>query len=313
MEKPLQRYLALLEAESRHQLEDRVVATIKAALGPDDILPIRLSSIARKFLIEPRPELISGRHDGEIEFVPDMGTFVIRLCSSDDSSTMRQRFTYAHEFAHRFFFVRTTEGWKRALDITLEESEPAARLRARRILKGIEEALCNSIARRVLIPDEFIASHCHLHDWFESGETFSERLEASAKRVGVSRQALLIRIHGALPESERRDRYAFTLEYSKGNMTRRGAEKLRIGSGLFPSTNVVEFGRVLYPGADIGSLSPGAQSIFLEQIANPKRYPSALQLPLRNKAGKVEMLLDGWCKRISSKQLFLWGTARTTA
>lgn len=311
MNKALQRYFELLDVENRDQLENRVVAAIIGALEPNQAIPVRLSSIAPKFEILPKPEIASFPHDGEIRFDEGADAFVIRLCSQHNAWPMRQRFTYAHEFAHRFFFIRTTEGWCRAQDLAFEDSATtnSERLKARRVLREFEEGLCNTIARRVLLPDDFVATQCDLDRWFDDAKTFASRLDEAARRAGVSRQTLLVRLSGSLPANYPKSRYAFTLEVSQGTMVMRGAEKLRAGAGIFPGPNLRN--KVLYPGADIEALSPGTLTLFSDVMTSKRREAAALTLPIRDKDGEgVSILLDGWCRRMNVKQMLVWGTAQ---
>ena len=123
--------------------------------------PIRLGRVAEEFLIQRRPERSSGSGRGYIEFNKERQRFVIYLNRPSEKSGRAKnaevagrldRFVYAHEFAHRFFFVRVADGWSRALAEVGRGSGAAERLGITRSISTIEERICNGVATRLLVP-----------------------------------------------------------------------------------------------------------------------------------------------------------------
>ena len=87
------------------------------------------------------------------------------------------RFTYAHEVAHRFFSVKEGGKWCRARDLATSDLPLADEMKQKITLSRIEEGLRNSIARRVLIPDDQLHA-VDLRDWFGKGKEFLDVLTA---------------------------------------------------------------------------------------------------------------------------------------
>ena len=121
--------------------------------------------MAEEFLIQRRPERSGASGRGHIEFDTTRQRFVIVLGGAlergrgavETVALVRfERFVYAHEFAHRFFFVRVGDGWSRALAEVVEASSGAERFKIARSVPGIEEKICNNIATRLLVPREHL-------------------------------------------------------------------------------------------------------------------------------------------------------------
>ncbi len=178
--KPQRVYFDILGVPDATSLVEKIVSVVMNQVRekPAAIPPVSLAPTASDFLIDPRPIHEDLRGDGKLGYDNNRGRFVITLgrksalrqCSSGSTTvvssaihsepwsdltlTPRGRFTYAHELAHRFFFIKRDSGWVRALDLALQQINPAQRFRAQRILTTLEESLCNRIARRVLVPDD---------------------------------------------------------------------------------------------------------------------------------------------------------------
>lgn len=306
-------YLELLGASSPKQLEEQVVRTITEAMRgqPTTGTQVRLSKVARQFNIRPQPELIVGAHDGELTFEVPPGEFVIRLCRGDTASRKevqsqaRMRFTYAHEFAHRFFYVECDGKMERALTVVTRKLEVAEGMRQQITLRNVEEGLCNRIARRLLVPDEFLVQHCPVIDWLKHGESFFAKLSAAARALGISRDCLLVRLQDVAPEVT--SHCAFLVGYSKGPITQRGASNLRIISGFFPvDPNQSAYER-FYPGAEWSSFGRAALDFMAERLkaGHPVLFP--LHLGLGNREGQDSLTLQGWGRVISPQTALIWG------
>lgn len=112
-------YLDMLGVDNLKDLENSIVGQIiqiikELSRNGTTVLPIYLARVASSFLIEPKPRIIYGKNDGEIIFDEVANKFEIRLHSINPNITLKElaentryRFTYAHEFAHRFFFVES--------------------------------------------------------------------------------------------------------------------------------------------------------------------------------------------------------------
>ena len=169
-----QEYLALLQRQNLHLahvgsvqgLGDAVVQQVRRKLqvcrtwmNP----PIRLARVAEEFLIQRRPERSSESSRGYIEFDAARQRFVIYLNRSRDQrgwgsgteiGDRLDRFVYAHEFAHRFFFVRVGDGWSRALGEIVRQADGSERYGIARLISQTEERICNNVATRLLVPRE---------------------------------------------------------------------------------------------------------------------------------------------------------------
>src|SRR6185295_14642502 len=126
---------------------------------------------------EARPEYGTELGDGELVCRQSPARFVIRLnerhrvrdsaCASmwndsDDPAQLegigRGRFTYAHEFCHRFFYVPTDVGWQRAVTrVVQRETDSARQWRVMRLLGSLEEQLCSLGAGELLVPSSQLA------------------------------------------------------------------------------------------------------------------------------------------------------------
>ena len=306
------KYLKLLGAGSPKDLEEQIVRTVVRALrgGPKSTLPVRLSRVARQFKIRPRPESIPGAHDGEITFEAPPGEFVIKLCAedggvrSDPSVEARMRFTYAHEFAHRFFYVESGETWERALNVVTKDLEIVEQMRHRITLRNTEEGLCNRIARRLLIPDDFLAENYSTGIWFALGEAFFTQLSAVARSLGVSRDCLLVWLQDV---AEKTSNCALIVGYSKGPITQRGASKLRIISGLFPSPVGSGSFREFYPGAEWANFGEPASNFVTGRLQAGRPVSSTAIIELRSRQAKGSLVLKGWFQIISPQSMLIWG------
>lgn len=159
-------YLNLLGEPSKADLEQKIVRTVRVALDAcgRSRPPIRLSAVAEQFKIRPSPEIVRKNQTSTIEFDEESGQFRIYLnpsvvgprteTDSQVGSHRNLRFTYAHEFAHRFLFVESRERWERALRLVVAARPSFERLSAARTLSILEERLCNRAAGRLLAPEE---------------------------------------------------------------------------------------------------------------------------------------------------------------
>ena len=74
--------------------------------------------------------------------------------SGTEAADRLDRFVYAHEFAHRFFFVRVGDGWSRALGEIVRQADASERYGIARLISQTEERICNNVATRLLVPRE---------------------------------------------------------------------------------------------------------------------------------------------------------------
>jgi hypothetical protein len=171
-------YLRILGASSFDVFAGNVTARVREALQLHGArgVPVRLSVSARDFGIRPEPDYDVAVRDGELVYSQESGFFLIRLnqkyrgatwlLTGDDVKGIetferlgRGRFSYAHEFGHRFFYVRAGSTWERAQVLAVaRESDPQKRLRDLHTLHGIEERACDNIAGELLVPTDILAS-----------------------------------------------------------------------------------------------------------------------------------------------------------
>jgi hypothetical protein len=312
-----QHYLELLCAADKKQLEDRIVTEIATAVreqvgGLDFVPPVRLSTVAENFGIRPKPQVITGNHDGEITFDEESREFVIRLCYPHLDISLGQlgksprfRFTYAHELAHRFFFVQWKDSWKRALDITTKDLASADQFKEQLGLRLLEEGLCNNIARRILIPDEMMEKYCDITTWFKNPEYLFENLSTAASRFCVSRDCLLLRLEKSGPRKHLERHCAIIIGSSAGNVTAKGKYTLRVRSGIFAHDARVGF----YPGVRAEQLGDKAHQFIVSCFA--PGTPGKGRVCVAFRIGQhPERTLNGWWRVIGQnydKRLILWG------
>ncbi|HEY6803738.1 MAG TPA: ImmA/IrrE family metallo-endopeptidase [Pyrinomonadaceae bacterium] len=321
------RYLRILKAASIEELEERIVSKLVQGLSnqiEQRVLPLKLSKIANQFLIEPRPLKISGSHDGELEYNQGKNRFFIKLCSptsaTDQPLLNRQRFTYAHEMAHRFFFVEQENVWVRAIDLaTATTLSPAERIRERRHLNHIEESLCNRIAHSVLIPDSILLERCNLDHWFGRKDALYRTLSKASNEFGVSRECMVARIGTAIRRKviEPKDgKCLMVIAKSRGTITQRGREALRVKVCFFPRKLNDQALAVPFPGFELHRFGPTAEQFF-EQGFGSGDSSGEMDLSLSlsrhsNRETQVPTRLVGWWRSYgttpSYRRLCVWGT-----
>jgi hypothetical protein len=326
-------FLNLLEAPDLQTLEDRIVGQVVGSLREmkiDEMLPIRLSRVAPQFSVRPTPEYISGSHDGEIRYDQETRLFIIRLCCDrgqlplDDVRQLpRLRFTYAHEMAHRFFFVQKAQGWIRALEAVTVALKPSLRLQELVTLSRIEEGLCNNIARRLLIPDKLLESHCPLSDWFGAGEQLFQLLTREARAFGVSRQCLLVRLQKAADGDLVKlggPNCLILVGTTRGAITSRGPMKLRVVTAILPHILEDLEIRRAHPGLGCEKLGEEVYDFTRSRLMSGQPSFGAVHLHVRL-AGTCEgegvlrtATLDGWSQILKSteksdgRSILLWGS-----
>lgn len=321
----LANYLGALSARSFKELEDRTVNELLSAwrtsVNGRTKLPVTLSAFIDKFQICPRPLVVQGQQDGEIAFDYSAGQFLIRLYSVSPRMPLktlaqlhpRMRFTYAHEVAHRFCYVLRDGEWKRAQEVATADLDHATQLKHRITLSGREEGFCNSVARRILIPAEFIQSICTIEEWFARGPGFFSALSDSARQFGVSRHCLLVRLQRELELKS--PHFVMILGLSVGPVTQRGRRTLRLLCGIMPEVNGRERSK-WYPGLDVSKFGePFFRVISDLLLSGQSRREGAITTELRLGTERP-MRLDGWFRLLrgdadgGDDRVMLWGRAQ---
>lgn len=320
-----ERYLKLLKTTSLNSMEDQIVEQLLSTMSKTpgaDRIPIRVSKIVHHFSIDPRPRLMRGPHQGEIEFDSMLGMFVITLCTETPQRPFRElaaqtrlRFTYAHEVAHRFFFLPESNRWNRARDLATASLPLPEKIKERVTLGKIEEGICNNVARRVLVPDKHLDEECPLDAWFNSGKGFFSFLSKAAKDFGVSRDCLLVRLQKKNAKSASASRFALIVGQSVGTMAKRSAYKLRILSGIFPTLPNETRPTQLFPGLELSHLGEALFQFVSERLEGGYAVTRAIDVPVtleRQSIGPIR--LKGWCRLINetnpnqSGRILLWGS-----
>jgi hypothetical protein len=313
------KYLQLLRSDSFRSLEDSTVEALASRLRRSDgalCLPIRLSSIVEEFLIRPQPRMVFGRGDGHIEFDKLAGRFIITLHSARRQQQLdgaadeerRARFTYAHEVGHRFCYAQVDDQWFRALDLATSALPRGERLRTRVTIAQREEGFCNSVARRLLIPDEAVPTHCPIGRWFATGEGFFSMLSDAAAKFGVSRDCLLVRLSNWPWRKPTGAHLAMVVEPSHGPITQRGMSCLRATTSLLyavPSTDE------LYPGIEASKMGEPLERALKEMIAGRCGRRGVVDSPIAIR-GRGTMRLRGWFRVFlrtggGGNRAYVWG------
>lgn len=160
-------YRSLLGVRSEAEWRKITLASIRKELAPS--LPVRLSTVARHFGIEPIPRF-DAHVEGELAYDSHRCLFVIHLnpqCEPSNRRKMtgtsvalaRARFTYAHEFCHRFCYVNRGTDWTRVMEEVAKCAGSAAESAViHRALHRMEERMCNRLAGELLIPSEHVGA-----------------------------------------------------------------------------------------------------------------------------------------------------------
>ena len=339
---PRPAYLDVLGFRSEDEMVTHVTCTIRRAIRDQrgDIIPVAVSAAAQVFNVKPEPIMVAMPRDGAMRFDPREGRFVIRInpsgwkyansrmdadedrCFPDLSLDSRSRFTYAHEFAHRFFFVSADSAWRRAIDLATQGLQSDAHRKAVRNLSNYEETLCNRIAGDVLVPETHLI-HV-LSDTLGKLDGLNLALRGSSKTFRVSQECLLVRIRRAVLHSRLSCPpnlciFVITRSDRKGGEGR-SRRDLRIRESIMPTQISGVRVSAPFPGLAMRNLGQEALSTA-EAVLAPESgsYPSPISLKITlSTADGTDSLaprLTGWASRLYSggeaqeqaDGLLLWG------
>jgi hypothetical protein len=333
-------YLELLEADTLGQLEERSVASLKHALQSSGQLspPFRLSACAKEFFIEPNPSFVASGAEGYIRFDEGSGRFVIRLPSSAINNQkgrnlfqvgelellQRHRFTYAHEFAHRFFFVARGGTWVRAVKLVAESLERRDRGRGADYLSRIEEKLCNNIARRVLVSDEVLARHLGGGSAglsLDADPQFFMKIASAAAECGVSADVMLVHFEKSSGKAWERDGDFFAAIIASSDRKgegRRGRTDLRARVIVWgPRASGAGGIRRPFPGISVGNFGEPFRKFALDGLRRGRRAAGEVDVPLnimpKGATRRVARLLGRWqvvttAAATDGGSIAVWGT-----
>jgi hypothetical protein len=329
-------YLELLGVRTRAAYETDVVQRVLSGVDRRSgrTLPIRLSMVAQDFLIDPLPEIEPSVRDGCLEFDKTKGKFVIKLGRNSRKRELgprdmlyeglnplllrRERFTYAHEFAHRFFFVEEGGTWRRAADIAVAGLTGADHFDASARLYRSEERSCNNIARRLLVPDDGLRNLtnalCPRGDFL----LFSHELKEYANTFAISHDCMFVTLRRASDERQIAVRSGFAallISYSdQMGEYERGRREFRIQSAIISEDNAVK-SRAMYPGRRVASLSPDLLNLLRERAIHDSGGPLdvGLQIPQVTNTPRHSPRLMGWWRILGRKgalpdRLLAWGS-----
>jgi len=317
----LRPYLAHFAVPTSVHLEALIVAQVRA-FQPDVTfadLPIRLAAAAARANVNPKPIFTDRVSEGRLTFDAAAGQFQIWLNRHADARRPRWydeelnpnaldikgrlRFTYAHELAHRFFFLEHGLIWERLLDRVTNRDDA----QAYEALYDAEEVLCDRIAARLLIPDKIVREiGTHLTGLIDTHEVGLEVMRL-AERCAVTRESFLVRIARAiglreLPWPE--DAICLLIGHSTRSGSRaRAQRKLRIKVMLTARNSL---GHV-YPGMPVQKLSAALAAYVCEALTDTRAISriDTILLP-----GSPDLVLQGWSHRyaaLAGEQLLLWG------
>jgi hypothetical protein len=236
------------------------------------------------------------------------------------------RFSYAHEFAHRFFYLERDGVPQRAISLVVEQLPADERILAIRHLSTLEERLCNDVASRLLLPrphcDAMIGDTLARHS--DSEHVFWEVLQDVARHFQVSWWCALRRLARLRPlELSARvgGSFAFLLI---GRSTAKGAQRslarVRVLDYWWPTLIDGVRIRNVFPGIEIENLGVEAKQCLSalldagdsDEIAGPISFP----IDIRQRVGRwrdgelVQGRFEGWWKRWAcapDKQVAVYG------
>ena len=333
-------YLSVLGFQSEDELINHVTGEIQTAIRIQrgDIIPVAVSAAAQAFDVRPDPIIGEMPRNGSIQFDALEDKFVIRINQSNGQNTRsgmdgyenrnlpdlsifyRSRFTYAHEFAHRFFFVPENSRWQRAIDITTQGLKSDARRAAIRNLSNYEESLCNRIAGDVLVPESHLLRI--LGDSLEDIDGFHLTLRSASHTFKVSQECLLVRIKRAILHLQLHCPPNLCI-FVIANSDRKGGEgrsrkELRIQESILPTRVLGVKVKAPFPGLAVRNLGQEAFTTAETAIASASRtspLPVDLNLNLATSdgTGMIAPRLKGWSSALysggggSAGGLLLWG------
>ena len=339
----LRRYCDALGVASLKDLESRCTRALLRAIaetGNPSKLPIRLAPVLDRFQISRHIEAIvsgwasevegfgvppslfdeagcrfvRGGHEGEIYYNERLGQFVIRIrqpCGARDRN--RLRFTFAHEVAHRLFFVSERNQWVRAVVRVSEELPEEFRTQASWYLGRVEEKLCNRIARRVLIPDTLLAAVWPVDRWFAEEKRFADELLHNAAVFGVSPITLLVRLKDVSRPVRETGHFAVWACARYGERGLSPWPTARIITGFGPE-RVGDTSVPWYPGLDLHSRWPLVADLVRGQITS-SRLEGHFALTVSQRSGTA-IQWEGWWRAMPSARnqaetaLLVWGRLR---
>ena len=353
-------YSALLGARTPDERAAQILSLIRGALGRRRALSgfVRLALCAEDFGIHRDVRFAPLSHDGELEYSKADRKFFIYLSEryrrsaaserqdrlyGDDGGTElrgRARFTYAHEFCHRFFFAELQGGWVRAAAAVTKRRPgvPDGALLFK-TLTDIEERICNRLAGDILLPsDELLSRLRHLEicpAWAAEAD-LGEILSAVSRDFLVSRECAFVRLERVVREkaiATGPGLVALRLSWSgrKGQSgpgsSGRSRSAIRVTSSVWPDTVSGLEIRGLYPGIAAANLGDDllnfAQSKLAADISEGPNGTVDLQVSLHPRGGAdlarhLKARLRGrWTSshgpqnfRIPS--LFIWGRLEIT-
>jgi hypothetical protein len=274
--------------------------------------------VAEKFQILAAPRLDATISRATIEYDKAVRRFVISLSPAledrdpelgSDLVPRAQRFSYAHEFAHRFLYIERDDGWLRALSAATEAQPRELRLHALRLLSAQEERLCNKIAGQLLVPSEMLTL---LAERFTNTARPSEHhlwdfLTTIVKDFQVSRWCAFRQLSKTPHLIQRRlpPHYCllvFGHSTSKGTM--RGRSRLRIVDYWWPGGIDGLATRALFPGIAAANISPALEEYVAisirDRVANPDKMtiprPVSESIQVQSAAKAVQLTLNGWSR-----------------
>jgi len=302
--------------------------------------PTQLSLKAPAYRIKPKPELVDNLcSDGRLQYDAMSDAFTIQLqgrryraiadltlgdfmaghgSKIQRSLLPRARFTYAHEFAHRLFYVRRGAKEERVQDLVLREVHPNHLCSVQTALYDVEERTCDKIAGSVLLPVSALRQAL-LEKVFIS-KCFWGALREVQTRHAVTTQCVLVRLQHAIREGAIGPPSQFCLfsirwTMTKGRMIRKIVARPRIEVVIMPEEIGSSRVRGLFPGIDVENLGGRFQervvALLDDGAGAPKEVHTEICLLLNKEERKPLIgtfrgwsVITGWD---DSKRLTMWG------
>ena len=194
--------------------------------------------------------------------------------------------------------------------------------RARRVLTGLEESLCNTIAGKVLIPGDKLAQICERYSGFstDTNAHFCAAVTSAARLFAVTRKCFLVRLRKGIEHNEitlGKSFCALLCGISSEQGSSHSRLRMRVSVPIIPSS-LGSYRLVRkFNGIAVEKFGEALFSLCSEILKTEPRSHGNVQVPLQLRAfddNKNEhdlgMWMEGHWNKLNSGEVLFWGKLR---